>query len=106
MRYWSVLENFTVGDNLTSQKLVFFFVNDGLVYNFSRLAGSLMRRFMMMVQSKDMALYLKLQEQDMKPQFFAFRWLTLMLSQEFQLPGELSSAYDEYFHTVAKFALM
>ena len=25
--------------------------------------------------------------QSMKPEFFAFRWITLLLSQEFQLPG-------------------
>ena len=49
--------------------------------------GSLMQSLMNMVKEKDTTLWLKLQEQDMKPQFFAFRWLTLMLSQEFQLPG-------------------
>jgi tagatose-1,6-bisphosphate aldolase non-catalytic subunit AgaZ/GatZ len=29
-----------------------------------------------------------LEDMELKPQFFAFRWLTLLLSQEFKLPGQ------------------
>ena len=42
-----------------------------------------------LLKKKDVTLWLKLQEQDLKPQFYAFRWLTLLLSQEFPLPGKL-----------------
>ncbi|KAL4609567.1 TBC1 domain family member 13-like [Arapaima gigas] len=38
------------------------------------------------LKEKDMELYLKLQEQNIQPQYFTFRWLTLLLSQEFLLP--------------------
>ncbi|XP_029108641.1 TBC1 domain family member 13-like isoform X1 [Scleropages formosus] len=38
------------------------------------------------LKDKDMELYLKLQEQNIQPQYFTFRWLTLLLSQEFLLP--------------------
>ena len=31
------------------------------------------------------------EQQDMQPQFYAFRWLTLLLSQEFPLPGAMNS---------------
>ena len=31
----------------------------------------------------------RLVDQDIKPQYFSFRWLTLMLSQEFALPDVL-----------------
>ncbi len=43
---------------------------------------------MKMLKKKDTTLYLKFEQQEIKPQFFAFRWLTLLLSQEFPLPGE------------------
>ena len=48
-----------------------------------------MNRFMVMLKEKDVTLWLKLQEQDIKPQYYAFRWLTLLLSQEFELPSKL-----------------
>ena len=32
--------------------------------------------------------FLLQEEQQMRPQFYSFRWLTLLLSQEFALPGE------------------
>lgn len=36
------------------------------------------------------------QEQNIKPQFFAFRWLTLLLSQEFVLP-DVIRIWDSLF---------
>merc|ERR1712241_1399036 len=43
----------------------------------------IMVRFMDTLKARDLQTHARLQEQDLKPQFFAFRWLTLMLSQEF-----------------------
>ena len=43
---------------------------------------------MVMLKEKDTSLYLKLEQQEIRPQFYAFRWLTLLLSQEFPLPGK------------------
>ncbi|KAL4219046.1 hypothetical protein ACF0H5_021629 [Mactra antiquata] len=51
--------------------------------------GSLMNQLMTTLKEKDVTLWYKLQEQDLKPQFYAFRWLTLLLSQEFPLPDVL-----------------
>ena len=48
-----------------------------------------MVRFMDTLKARDFQTHARLQEQDLKPQFFAFRWLTLMLSQEFALPDVL-----------------
>ncbi|XP_074067097.1 TBC1 domain family member 13 isoform X1 [Macrotis lagotis] len=50
----------------------------GITYKMEKVYSTL--------KEKDVELYLKLQEQNIKPQFFAFRWLTLLLSQEFLLP--------------------
>jgi len=47
----------------------------------------LMEKFDNCLRSSDMTVWLKLQQQDIKPQYYAFRWLTLLLSQEFELPG-------------------
>ncbi len=47
----------------------------------------LMRQYMLRLKEKDTTLYLKLEQQEIRPQFYAFRWLTLLLSQEFPLPG-------------------
>ncbi|XP_043914352.1 TBC1 domain family member 13 isoform X2 [Protopterus annectens] len=48
------------------------------------------------LKENDLELYLKLQEQNIKPQFFAFRWLTLLLSQEFLLP-DVIQIWDSLF---------
>ena len=49
--------------------------------------SSNMQRLYGMVKSKDLTVYQVLERQQLKPEFFAFRWLTLLLSQEFELPG-------------------
>jgi len=46
-----------------------------------------MRKFDNCLKASDVTVWLKLQQQDIKPQYYAFRWLTLLLSQEFELPG-------------------
>ena len=53
--------------------------------------GHKMNHLMSMVKEKDTPLWLCMNKQQLQPQFFAFRWLTLLLSQEFPLPGEVSS---------------
>lgn len=42
------------------------------------------------------------QEQNIKPQFFAFRWLTLLLSQEFLLP-DVIRIWDSLFADDSRF---
>ena len=49
-----------------------------------------MTRFMTKIKNVDPKIYNRLiVDQDIKPQYFSFRWLTLMLSQEFPLPDVL-----------------
>jgi hypothetical protein len=50
-----------------------------------------MKRLYELVRNKDVAVHDLLIKQNLKPEFFAFRWITLLLSQEFQLPGLLYS---------------
>lgn len=52
--------------------------------------GSNMKRLYELVKQKDPVIYNVLERQNLKPEFFAFRWLSLLLSQEFQLPDVIS----------------
>ncbi|KAJ7307974.1 hypothetical protein JRQ81_008472 [Phrynocephalus forsythii] len=60
----------------------------GITYKMEKVYSTL--------KEKDVELYLKLQEQNIRPQFFAFRWLTLLLSQEFLLP-DVIRIWDSLF---------
>ena len=51
------------------------------------ILGHKMNYLMQMLKEKDTVLWLCMDKQQLQPQFFAFRWLTLLLSQEFPLPG-------------------
>ncbi|XP_060574145.1 TBC1 domain family member 13-like, partial [Ruditapes philippinarum] len=69
--------------------------------------GNLMNQLMTTLKETDSTLWYKLKEQDLKPQFYAFRWLTLLLSQEFPLPDVLRIwdslfADDKRFHFLIK----
>ncbi|TMS08719.1 TBC1 domain family member 13 [Larimichthys crocea] len=55
-----------------------------------------------MLKDKDLELYLKLEEQNIKPQYFTFRWLTLLLSQEFLLP-DVIRIWDTLFSDQDRF---
>lgn len=48
-----------------------------------------MRKFFMLLKEIDSEVYKHFEEQNLKPEFYAFRWLTLLLSQEFHLPDVL-----------------
>ncbi|KAK7094495.1 TBC1 domain family member 13-like [Littorina saxatilis] len=54
------------------------------------------------LREQDVALWHRLEEVELKPQFFAFRWLTLMLSQEFPLPDVLR-IWDSLFADANRF---
>lgn len=55
-----------------------------------------MKRLYNLVKLKDVAIYNVLEKQSLKPEFFAFRWLTLLLSQEFSLP-DVIALWDSLF---------
>jgi TBC1 domain family member 13 len=52
--------------------------------------SSNMKRLYDLVKLKDPPVYSVLESQNLKPEFFAFRWISLILSQEFQLPDVIS----------------
>jgi len=49
----------------------------------------MMAKLSKLLEVKDPAVFNRLKEQGIYPQFYSFRWLTLMLSQEFELPDVL-----------------
>ena len=52
--------------------------------------NAMMTKFVSKINTVDPKVHERLMvEQDIKPQYFSFRWLTLMLSQEFPLPDVL-----------------
>jgi hypothetical protein len=48
-----------------------------------------MQKFLLLLKKTDHSVYDLFDQQKLKPEFYAFRWLTLLLSQEFQLPDVL-----------------
>ncbi|CAH1394609.1 unnamed protein product [Nezara viridula] len=51
--------------------------------------NKLMERLCSELKRNDHEVYMRLQEQELRPQYYSFRWLTLLLSQEFPLPDVL-----------------
>ncbi|XP_064616309.1 TBC1 domain family member 13-like [Liolophura sinensis] len=64
--------------------------------------GYMMERMLMMLKKHDCRLFQLFETQEMKPQYFAFRWITLLLSQEFQLPDVLR-VWDSLFADEKRF---
>lgn len=48
-----------------------------------------MQRLLMLLKKIDHDIHYLFEKQKVKPEFYAFRWLTLLLSQEFRLPDVL-----------------
>ncbi|CAG9767946.1 unnamed protein product [Ceutorhynchus assimilis] len=64
--------------------------------------NSMMSTLMMRLKTNDLDVWLKFQQQDLKPQYYAFRWITLLLSQEFPLPDVLR-IWDSLFSDENRF---
>ncbi|XP_033731972.1 TBC1 domain family member 13-like [Pecten maximus] len=64
--------------------------------------GSMMSRLVDKMKSSDERVSQRLQELDLKPQYYAFRWITLLLSQEFPLPDVLR-IWDSLFADEERF---
>ncbi|KAI8770955.1 TBC1 domain family member 13-like isoform X1 [Biomphalaria glabrata] len=67
--------------------------------------GSKMNQLMEMLKELDRPLWQRLQDQELRPQFYAFRWITLLLSQEFQLPDVLR-IWDSLFADSHRFEFL
>lgn len=55
-----------------------------------------------MLKEKDYEVWNRLKEQELYPQYYSFRWLTLMLSQEFLLP-DVVRIWDSTFSDENRF---
>ncbi|XP_017042650.1 TBC1 domain family member 13 isoform X1 [Drosophila ficusphila] len=62
----------------------------------------MMARLSNMLKSKDLNIYELLKSQELHPQYYSFRWLTLLLSQEFPLPDVLR-IWDSVFADEQRF---
>lgn len=64
--------------------------------------GSMMYRLMNMLQNHDYDVWFRLQELELLPQYYSFRWITLLLSQEFPLP-DVIRVWDSLFSDHKRF---
>ncbi|CAI8055926.1 TBC1 domain family member 13 [Geodia barretti] len=64
--------------------------------------GGAMRSLMQLLKDKDPVLSKNFVKKGVEPQFFGFRWITLLLSQEFLLP-ELMRIWDSLFADANRF---
>jgi len=67
--------------------------------------GEEMNRLLSLLQVKDSELWNDLEKKQLKPQFFAFRWITLLLSQEFILP-DVIRLWDSLFSDPDRFEFL
>ncbi|KAL1501348.1 hypothetical protein ABEB36_006683 [Hypothenemus hampei] len=64
--------------------------------------NTMMSTLLTHLKFNDLDIWLKFQQQDLKPQYYAFRWITLLLSQEFPLPDVLR-IWDSLFSDEHRF---
>lgn len=67
--------------------------------------GAMMERLMSNLKQHDYQLWNRLRVQELRPQFFSFRWLTLLLSQEFDLP-DVIRVWDSLFADANRFTYL
>lgn len=67
--------------------------------------GSSMEELMKILQDRDLELWQSLEKQELKPQFFSFRWITVLLSQEFPLP-DVIRLWDSLFADSQRFEFL
>ncbi len=58
-----------------------------------------------LLKRKHPELWQNLEDKQMDPQFYSFRWLTLLLSQEFELP-DIFRLWDSFFADPNRFEFM
>ncbi|XP_036341724.1 TBC1 domain family member 13-like isoform X2 [Rhagoletis pomonella] len=65
----------------------------------------MMAKLAKMLKDKDPEVYFKLKEQELHPQYYSFRWITLLLSQEFPLP-DVVRIWDSVFADEHRFEFL
>ncbi|KAH1011646.1 hypothetical protein HUJ04_000970 [Dendroctonus ponderosae] len=85
-REFAEADSFFCFTNLMSEIRDFFIKSlDESVHGINTMMNTLLHR----LKNSDLDVWLKFQQQDLKPQYYSFRWITLLLSQEFPLPDVL-----------------
>jgi hypothetical protein len=64
--------------------------------------NKMMNRMLVQLKNSDLDVWLKFQQLELKPQYYSFRWITLLLSQEFPLPDVLR-IWDTLFSDESRF---
>ncbi|KAF5301241.1 hypothetical protein FQR65_LT00941 [Abscondita terminalis] len=64
--------------------------------------NSMMTRMLVQLKNCDLDVWLRFQQLELRPQYYSFRWITLLLSQEFPLPDVLR-IWDSLFSEEKRF---
>ncbi|KAJ6638098.1 TBC1 domain family member 13 [Pseudolycoriella hygida] len=64
-----------------------------------------MTKLSILLKEKDLEVWNRLRDQELYPQYYSFRWLTLMLSQEFPLP-DVCRIWDSVFADENRFKFL
>lgn len=64
-----------------------------------------MTKLSCLLKEKDVEVWNRLRDQELYPQYYSFRWLTLMLSQEFPLP-DVCRIWDSVFADENRFKFL
>lgn len=64
-----------------------------------------MTKLSVLLKEKDLEVWNRLRDQELYPQYYSFRWLTLMLSQEFPLP-DVCRIWDSVFADENRFKFL
>ncbi|KAH0955330.1 hypothetical protein HN011_003928 [Eciton burchellii] len=67
--------------------------------------NSMMSKLTNQVRANDPEIWLRLHQQELCPQYYSFRWLTLLLSQEFPLP-DVMRIWDSLFADENRFSFL
>lgn len=67
--------------------------------------GAMMKKLLNLLYEHDFTLWHHLQKQELKSQYYSFRWITLLLSQEFPLP-DVIRVWDSLLADVNRFSFL
>ncbi|XP_076263365.1 TBC1 domain family member 13 isoform X2 [Rhynchophorus ferrugineus] len=101
-REYAEADSFFCFTNLMSEIRDFFIKSlDETDHGINRMMSKMLTK----LKYNDLHVWLKFQQLDLKPQYYSFRWITLLLSQEFPLPDVLR-IWDSLFSDENRFEFL
>ncbi|XP_015112066.1 TBC1 domain family member 13 [Diachasma alloeum] len=101
-REWAEADTFFCFTNLMAEIRDFFIKSlDEAEFGIN----AMMIKLSQQVKANDHEVWMRLQQQDLCPQYYSFRWLTLLLSQEFPLP-DVMRIWDSLFADEKRFSFL